>query len=80
VARTAEAVERLADLLAVELLTARMVVRETADARLGAGTERALTQVDAVLAGLRADRSSSEIHEAAAHLVRQGFDGIDPTG
>jgi histidine ammonia-lyase len=76
VARTEDAVHRVADILAVELLTARMMLQEMDDARLGAGTARALAEIDAVMAGLPENRTASQIHQAAADLVLRGFDGI----
>jgi histidine ammonia-lyase len=71
VQRTDEALERLEQILAVELLLARDVLRgREQPGRLGVGARVVLRMIDAQLARLAPETPSNAFHEAALVLMR----------
>jgi histidine ammonia-lyase len=65
VRRTDEALDLLEDLVAVEMLAARMVLRKAGPAqRLGCGTSAALDAMEAAIAAVGARPSAAELHGA----------------
>ena len=70
---SAEAIDVLADVLAVELLMARaLLIGDESRAKLGAGTKQALGKLDQALAGIPEDAPSGDAVAATKRLLLDG--------
>lgn len=70
VQRTGEALDRLEQVLAVELLLARDVLKGREKHRLGGGASAVVKMIDAELAKLGPDAASNDFHEKVLGLMR----------
>jgi histidine ammonia-lyase len=72
VARTAEALDRVEDILIVELLLARDTIRNApGSGTLGSGVAAALKALDSVVSGLGAEATSDALHAAVRFALHE---------